>query len=328
MQISVIIPVYNAENTLCVSLESVFSSTNKPSEVIVVDDSSSDKSIQITTKFPVKLIRTEKNSGAGYARDIAVKNTSGDLLVFIDADVKIKKDTIDIIVDSFKKNQQLDAVIGLFSKEHPNHNFFSQYKNLYMHFVFSHMPTYVDFLFTSICAIKKESYLGFSQTRLKADDTELGQRYNKKNKKILLNKKLLVTHLKSYNLLSLAKNDFIIPYDWARIFLKHKGLGQIIKNRRFAHAKLSQTTSILVCPFVLFSLVIWRAHPAGFILAGIFLGIFLLLNIRFFVFLYKERGALFTIKSIFTTYIDALIMDTGILSGWASYLFIHKKRIS
>lgn len=327
MKISVIIPVYNSADTLQDSLTSVFSSSVKPFEVIVVDDSSSDKSTEIAKHFPVKLISLEKNRGSGYARNVAVENSSGETLLFIDADVMIKENTLGTVIDSFNNDTELDAIIGLFSKEHPHKNFFSQYKNLYMHFAFSRICGYVDFLFTSICAIKKEAYLSFSQTRLKTDDTEAGQRYKAASRKIVLNKTLEVIHLKPYNFISFIKNDFIIPYDWSRIFLKYRGINHLVRYRGFAHARFNQIASIIICPASLFFFVTLKFWPQNITLAYILLGAFLALNTPFFVFLNREKGVGFMLKSVIVTYIDMLVMGTGILSGTLAYLFIRGKRI-
>lgn len=327
MKISVIIPAYNSANTLQSCLGAIFSSSTKPFEVIVVDDFSSDKSIEITKQFPVKLIPLEKNYGSGYARNTAVDNSSGEILLFIDADVMVKKETLGIIIDSFNKNTELDAVIGLFSKEHPHNNFFSQYKNLYMHFAFSRIHGYVDFLFTSICAIKKSAYLSFSKTRLKADDTEAGQRYKIADKKIGLNKDLEVIHLKAYSFISFIKNDFIVPYDWSRIFLKYRGMNHLARYHGFAHAKLNQIASVIICPLALFCFMTSKLWPQSLILGYLLLGVFLALNLPFFIFLRKTKGAFFMLKSLAITYLDMLVMGAGILFGTISYIFIREKRI-
>ncbi len=327
MKISVIIPTYNSAGTLKDCLRSVFSSSLKPFEVIVIDDASVDKSAEIARQFPVKLTSLGKNHGSGYARNVAVENSSGEILLFIDADVKIKENTLNIVMESFKNNSELDAIIGLFSKEHPNKDFFSQYKNLYMHFAFSRIHGYVDFLFTSICAIKNEAYLNFSQTRLKTDDTEAGQRYKEANRKIILSKELEVIHLKAYNFISFIKNDFIIPYDWSRIFLKYRGINHLIKYRGFAHAKLNQIASIIICPAILLFSARFRLWPQNMVLTLALLGMFLALNLPFFIFLRREKGMGFMFKSVIVTFIDMLIMGAGILFGVLAYLFIRGKRI-
>ena len=327
MKISVVIPTYNSAKTLAASLRSVFSSLVKPFEIIIVDDHSTDKSAEIAKQFPVKLISLEKNYGSGYARNIGVNNSSGEIVFFMDADVTINENTLKIVADSFSNDAKLAATVGLFSKTHPHKNFFSQYKNLYMHFSFSRISGYLDFLFTSICAIKREAYLNFSRTRLKADDTEVGQRYKIERRKITLNRNLEVIHLKAYNFISFIKNDFTVPYDWARIFLKYRGINHLARYGGFAHAKSNQIASLVICPLSLLSLITLKLWPPSIILSFMLLGIFLVLNIPFFIFLGKEKGVVFMLQSILLTYLDMLIMGGGVLSGTFTYLFIHEKRI-
>lgn len=94
MKISVIIPLYNDEKYIGKCLEAVFSSDHKDFEVLVVDDCSTDRSPEEVSKHPCRLIRLEKNAGAGNARNQGASQASGALFVFIDSDVIIEKDTL------------------------------------------------------------------------------------------------------------------------------------------------------------------------------------------------------------------------------------------
>lgn len=85
--ISVIIPAYNSSKTILRALDSVWSQSVVPYEVIVVDDGSVDNTCAIIeSKDPsVKLIR-QKNAGAAAARNTGVKHSSGDFIAFLDSD--------------------------------------------------------------------------------------------------------------------------------------------------------------------------------------------------------------------------------------------------
>ena len=92
--ISVIIPMYNAENFIAQCLGSVLNQTFKNFEVIVVDDCSTDRSVEIVDAFvkrhgdpPVHVIRCRKNSGgAGAPRNVGIRFSRGKYLAFIDSD--------------------------------------------------------------------------------------------------------------------------------------------------------------------------------------------------------------------------------------------------
>lgn len=87
MKISVVIPCYNAEKWIVKALESVASQTYPPHEVIVVDDGSSDHSVEKiqTCNVEVKLLHTQRANGAG-ARNAGIRASSGDWIAFLDAD--------------------------------------------------------------------------------------------------------------------------------------------------------------------------------------------------------------------------------------------------
>lgn len=317
---SIIIPVYNAEKTLEGALRAIFDSDYRDFEVIVVDDGSSDNSAAIAGRFPVNLIRLDANMGQGQAKNTGVQAARGGILVFIDSDILVRKDTLYLINKSFQNDPELSAVTGLLSKEHPNSNFFSQYKNLYMHYNFKNLPEQADFIFTSIAAVRYQDFRNFLNELSGTEDTELGQYIKRINKKIVLDKKLEVAHLKKYSCLSFIKNDFKVPFGWAYIFLMHHGYSDILKKRRFAHASLGQIISIFLAPAVFLASLL-SFYKAYFLLPDLFLVLwFFIIHLRFLNFLRKEKGAIFLAKALVVNYFDYLIMFSGIACGLVSFL--------
>lgn len=88
--VSVILPVFNAEKTLRRTLESVLTQTFKQWELVVVDDCSTDSSVEILqelkTDHRVKLIILDQNSGVANARNVGLVSSSGEFIAFIDSD--------------------------------------------------------------------------------------------------------------------------------------------------------------------------------------------------------------------------------------------------
>jgi glycosyltransferase involved in cell wall biosynthesis len=90
--VSVIIPVYKSSGTLRRSLDSVYSQSLPPQEILVVDDGSDDweESKQIAASYPdnisVHFIRCEKNQGASVARNAGLKASSCRYIAFLDSD--------------------------------------------------------------------------------------------------------------------------------------------------------------------------------------------------------------------------------------------------
>lgn len=92
MKVSVIIPVYNAEQTIGRCLDSLMSQTLKEIEVIAVNDASQDGSLEILKmyeqKYPERIIviDSKKNRGAGGARNLGLEKATGEFIGFVDAD--------------------------------------------------------------------------------------------------------------------------------------------------------------------------------------------------------------------------------------------------
>jgi glycosyltransferase involved in cell wall biosynthesis len=90
-KVSVIVPVYNAEEYIGNTLDSIINQDFNSFELIIIDDGSTDKSMEIINKklslsaMDYKVIRQE-NSGVSSARNRGIDEASGDYLVFIDAD--------------------------------------------------------------------------------------------------------------------------------------------------------------------------------------------------------------------------------------------------
>ena len=89
LSISVVIPAYNAEKTLCRALESVLSQTRPAKEILVVDDRSSDATATLAKTYAergVKVLSLYERSGVSVARNAGIKSATGTWIGFLDAD--------------------------------------------------------------------------------------------------------------------------------------------------------------------------------------------------------------------------------------------------
>jgi len=86
--ISIVIPLYNKEKQISETLESVFRQTFQDFEVVIVDDGSSDNSVDIVRKFEDKRISiiSQLNQGVSAARNTGIKYAKYDYIAFLDAD--------------------------------------------------------------------------------------------------------------------------------------------------------------------------------------------------------------------------------------------------
>lgn len=88
MKFSVVIPAYNASATIAATLDSCFQQTYTSFEVIVVNDGSTDSTLQTLEPFlpAITLINLEKNKGVSYARNAGWAVAAGDYVLFLDSD--------------------------------------------------------------------------------------------------------------------------------------------------------------------------------------------------------------------------------------------------
>ena len=100
--VSIIIPIYNSEKFLRHSIESILSQTYKNIEVLLIDDGSTDNSLEICNFFHKKDERVRvisiKNQGVSNARNLGIKNSLGKYIMFCDSDDLYHKKYIQIIV--------------------------------------------------------------------------------------------------------------------------------------------------------------------------------------------------------------------------------------
>jgi glycosyltransferase involved in cell wall biosynthesis len=111
LTLTIVIPAYNEEDYLAACLDSINSQTLIPDEVIVVDNNSSDKTVQIAKQYSfVKLIKEERQ-GVFWAAQTGFKAASSDIIGRIDADTILSGDWVERVLDSLAE-KQIAAVTG------------------------------------------------------------------------------------------------------------------------------------------------------------------------------------------------------------------------
>ena len=99
--ISFIIPVYNSEKTIKRCIDSILNQTNDNYEIIVVDDCSSDASLEILEGYGenICLLIHDENKGVSAARNSALKEAKGNYIVFVDSDDFVEKHFVEKIMN-------------------------------------------------------------------------------------------------------------------------------------------------------------------------------------------------------------------------------------
>ena len=114
-QISIIIPVYNAQKTLVQCLQSIFNQSFKNFEIIAINDGSTDKSQKILTQYQNKItIVNQLNQGAAKARNVGAKLARGEYIIFCDADIILKPKTLETMFKNLAKKPKISYAYSSF----------------------------------------------------------------------------------------------------------------------------------------------------------------------------------------------------------------------
>jgi glycosyltransferase involved in cell wall biosynthesis len=224
--VSVVIPAHDAAAFLEACLTHLGRSRTPPLEVIVVDDGSTDGTADVARAHGARLLQTGGRRGPAHARNLGSEAARGNVLLFLDADVCVRPDTVARIAAAFEADPELDAVIGSYDDSPDAPDFLSQYKNLMHCFTHQTGRRKASTFWSGCGAIRREVFFahsGFAEGygRPAIEDIELGYRLVMARRKVVLDRDLLVKHLKRWTLWSLMRTDILdrgIP--WTELILR------------------------------------------------------------------------------------------------------------
>ena len=114
IDVSVIIPIFNAEDYLEDCLDSIVNQTFKNIEIICVNDGSTDDSLKILKKYQSEdnriIIYNQENQGSSSARNVGLKNSKGKYIYFIDSDDYLEETALEKLVN-ISEEKNLDMVM-------------------------------------------------------------------------------------------------------------------------------------------------------------------------------------------------------------------------
>lgn len=110
MKVSVVVPAYNEELFIGRCLGSLVGQSVKPDEIIIVDNNSTDKTVEIAKRFHVKVVK-EKTQGMTHARNRGFNEARHEIIARCDADVVVPSDWIERIKKNFTR-KKIDALSG------------------------------------------------------------------------------------------------------------------------------------------------------------------------------------------------------------------------
>jgi glycosyltransferase involved in cell wall biosynthesis len=298
-QVTLIMPVCNGGRNFARCLEALAGLSPQPGEIIVVDDGSKDGSLTLAQHSGACVLQTARpRSGPAIARNLAAAQARGQILFFVDSDVRPAPDAIARVVAEFQAEPELAALYGSYDESPPAQNFVSQYKNLLHHFVHQDSSSEGTSFWAGCGAIRSDVFRrvgGFNAAyrRPSIEDIELGYRLRNAGYRTRLVKSLQASHLKHWTLRTLVESDVrdrALP--WTRLILRESAMPADL-NLKWPHR-----ASVLCACVSALALACVPFFPIAIALAAFCAGALLVLNGRLYAFFAARRGLRFALAAI------------------------------
>ncbi|MES2125016.1 MAG: glycosyltransferase family 2 protein [Gemmatimonadota bacterium] len=265
MTITVIIPATNLPPTLTRALDAIAIAEAPPEQLLVIEDSSL--------------------THPALARNAGAHDATGDLLVFIDADVTVHPDVFVRIRRAFAADPSLVALFGSYDDTPDAPSVVSRFRNLLHHYVHQQNPGPATTFWAGLGAIRRTAFEaagGFSVHPI--EDIELGIRLTASGARIILDPRIQGTHLKAWNLVSMVRTDLLVRgIPWVRLLLEYRDSASTSAlNLSWSH-RLSALASLGIAGAIILGW--WWVAVAA-------LALLIALNVPFYRFLTSRLGIL------------------------------------
>ena len=327
-KISVIVPFFNSELTLNSCLNSIFKSTYKNFEVIAVSDHSTDKSDKIAIKYNCKFKRLKKNHGSGYTRNVGSKLAKGKILLFVDSDVIIKKNSLNIINNHFKKKENHLAQ-GIYNHKIDYEKISTQYLQSYQcYYIFSKNKKFIENMVSNFLSIRKKLFfdVGGFDGKFKgsnAEDADLGYRIQKKGFKIPILRSLNSIHLVNFGIFQFLNKLSRIHVGEMKMFLRNKNIKNKIKQTNYLPVII--TIILLGLQLIVFGYYFF-SKDIPIISISLFLNLSILIaQYGFLRFILFSKNVLTMLKCIPLMYLHSLIFIYSFFWGIIDFYLFNNK---
>jgi glycosyltransferase involved in cell wall biosynthesis len=291
-------------------------------ELIVVDDASTDGTAQVASRYADTVVTLgRKPQGPSYARNRGVEAARGDVIVFIDADVCVHRETLGRFAKIFAENPGFSAVFGSYDAAPPAPGLVSQYRNLLHHWVHQQNGGDAETFWAGCGAIRREVFLEAGMydewhfSRPQIEDIELGHRLKALGHRISLDPDIQATHLKHWTLSNMIATDFRdrgVP--WTRLLIQR---GIISKSQSLNLRLIERVNTVLVWLGAMSAVVTLGARDARWlILAAVLWLPVLWFNRRLYGFFWKHRGFWFALRAVPLHLVYYFLNGMAVGWGW------------
>lgn len=314
----IIIPSCHRDEMLKFCLDALMKSSISYYKTVIVYDGTNDDINKSLADYPVKVLKRGNIRSAAKARNLGAAGFEGDILVFLDSDVEVKKNAIKCLIMPIKEGKA-EATVGNYSEDVEGMNFAQKYKHLYISKIYSRRTGYIkNHFWTALCAVKMSvfSELGGFDEYFKGalgEDTEFGQRLTLANKRILAVPDAMGRHLKKLNIVKLILNDLYKGTN--AVYLSFINKRPITDNR---HSTMRDVMSVILAYSLIgcVTLIWFLSIPIKYaVLANFLLLTTFIIARADLLSAYLKQGKGFLIKSVLMTFSLDLVRGVCILLG-------------
>lgn len=323
--LSVIVPAHQAQHMVRRCLDGLAASDfpRERWELIVVDDASTDETSLVAAEYADTVVRLAgKPHGPAFARNRGYEASRGEILVFVDADVIVHRDALSRLAAALEGKREPASVFGSYDDSPDAPTLVSQYRNLLHHFVHQQNAGPAETFWAGLGAIRADVFgaLGmfdeWTYARPQIEDIELGRRMRRAGHQVVLDPAIQGKHLKTWTLKGTLTTDFQhrgVPWMWLII---QEGTPES------AHA-LNVRFRERLCTLLVFAGVVFPAlglifrQPWATLAGAAALGVAILINLKFYVFLAKARGLAFAAATVPLHLFSYYLLNTfSAAAGW------------
>ncbi|MBJ7326426.1 MAG: glycosyltransferase [Chthoniobacterales bacterium] len=325
-ELSILITAHRSGPMLDTCLESASALVPAPREVIVAVDGPCDAAIEAAKMRSFNVVTLPGAPGVSAARNAGANAAGGEIMVFVDSDVKLPADFVSRATQAWADNPDAAAIIGSYDASPAAAGLVSRYRNLLHHYTHQHAAREAQTFWAGCGAIRREVFLeagGFDENYKvpSVEDIELGYRLRKAGHSIRLVPSWQVKHLKRWRLRDLLMTDiFRRAAPWTRLLRREERLDNDLN---ITHA--ARLSALLVC-LAAAAFAAGLAWPSAFVASAAGLSIATALNWRFYRFLAARGGWLFAAACLPLHWLYFLGAAAGFALGTSQHLAGVKNR--
>ena len=243
--LSVIIPMFNSENTIKHCIDALFSELSRCSsliewEILIINDGSTDESLSIVNGYSDSriLLISQPQQGPSAARNAGVQHSRHPYLLFIDSDVVLSKDAIINLLITKSKHPTVIGINGFPEPSIPKGDWTTQYVNSSLIYQLQKHGTLVNTCFTSCCLLDKsawESMGGWDDKRTSRYSDDVQSRWHLPKHSIRQETSVRFIHLKYVQPWGLIKHRFNLGFHFLASIppIYKRKAGSVLLNRRY-----------------------------------------------------------------------------------------------